>query len=91
MKRSMIVLALVVAVVIGLGFYRQWFSVASEKTDDKSHVTFSADSTKIKADEKKVVEKVEGLGTRAKEKNAASTEKTKEQTAAPAQPAESAK
>ena len=88
MKRVMIVLALVVAVVVGVGFYRQWFSVASDKADDKSHVTFSADSAKIKDDEKKVVAKVESLGTRAKV--IAPTEKPKEQATSPVQPSESA-
>jgi hypothetical protein len=90
MKRVMIVLALVVAVVVGIGFYRQWFSVASDKADDKSHVTLSADSAKFKDDEKKVVAKVEALGTRAKDKAVAPTEKTKEQTTAPMQPSEGA-
>jgi hypothetical protein len=90
MKRLMIVLALVVAVVVGLGFYRQWFSVASDKADDKSNVTLRADSAKFKNDEKKVVAKVKALGTRAKDKVIAPTEKTKEQPISPVQPSESA-
>ncbi len=90
MKRVMITLALVVAVVAGLGFYRQWFSVTSDKADDKSHVTLSADSAKFKDDEKKVVEKVEALGTRAKDKVVAPTEKPKQQATSPVQPSESA-
>jgi hypothetical protein len=90
MRRLMIALALVVAVVVGVGFYRQWFSVASDKAEDTSHVTFSADSAKFKDDEKKVVAKVEALGTRAKDKAVAPTEKTKEQATSPVQPSESA-
>jgi hypothetical protein len=86
----MIALALVVAVVVGVGFYRQWFSVASDKAEDTSRVTFSADSAKFKDDEKKVVAKVEALGTRVKDKAIAPTEKNKEQTTSPAQPSESA-
>ena len=90
MRRLIIALVLVVVAVVGVGFYRQWFSVASDKADDKSHVTFSADSAKFKDDEKKVVAKVEALGTRAKDKAIAPTEKTKEQATSPAQPSGSA-
>jgi hypothetical protein len=87
MKRFMICLVVVAACIAGVGFYRGWFLIASDKSDDKSNVTFSADSSKMKDDEKKVVEKVEDLGHRAKDK-AAPTGNAKDQTAGTAQPAE---
>jgi hypothetical protein len=86
MKRFMISLVVVAACIAGIGFYRGWFLVASDKSDDKRNVTFSADSSKMKDDEKKVVEKVEDLGHRAKNKVASPTEKTKVPSAASAQP-----
>jgi hypothetical protein len=86
MKRFMIFLVLVVACLAGLGFYRGWFHVASDNSDDKRNVTFTADSTKMKDDEKKVVEKVKDLGHEAKGKAAAPTEKTKDETVGTAQP-----
>lgn len=69
----------VVACIAGFGFYRGWFHVASETNDDKRNVTFTADSNKIKDDEKKAVEKVHDLEHRVKDKVAAPTEKTKDQ------------
>jgi hypothetical protein len=88
MKRFMIFLVVIAACIAGVGLYRGWFLVASDKSDDKSNVTFSADSSKMKDDEKKVVEKVEGLEHRVKDK-AAPADKAKGQTAGTAQPAES--
>jgi hypothetical protein len=89
MKRFMIFLVVVAACIAGIGFYRGWFLVASDNGDDKRNVTFSADSSKMKDDEKKVVEKVEDLGHRVKDKAASPTDKAKDQTAATAQPPES--
>jgi hypothetical protein len=89
MKRFVIFLVLVVACIAGLGFYRGWFNVTSDSGDDKRNVTFTADPTKIKEDEKQVVEKVQNLGHKAKDKVAAPTEKTKDQTARTVKPAQS--
>jgi hypothetical protein len=88
MKRFMIFLVLVVACVAGLGFYRGWFQVASETNDDKRNVTFTADPSKIKDDEQKVVEKVKDMGHQVKGKAAASTEKNEDQTARTAPPSQ---
>ena len=89
MKRFVIFLVLVMACVVGLGFYRGWFSVASNTDDAKRNVTFTADPTKIREDENKVVEKVQDLGHQAKDKTAAPTEKTKDLTARTVQPSQS--
>jgi len=83
MKRFVIFLVLVVACIAGLGFYRGWFNVTSDSGDDKRNVTFTADPTKIKEDEKKVVDKVQDLGHRVKDKDAAATNKSKDQTVTP--------
>jgi hypothetical protein len=88
MKRFMI-LVVIVACIAGLGFYRGWFHVGSDANDDKRSVTFTADPNKIKDDEKQVVEKVKDLGHQAKGKAAASTGKTKDETASTAQRPES--
>jgi hypothetical protein len=89
MKRFMVSLVVVAACIAGIGFYRGWFLVASDSSDDKRNVTFSADSSKMKDDEKKVVEKVEGLGHGAKDKTASPTDKTKVPSAGTSQPPES--
>jgi hypothetical protein len=87
MKRFLIGLVLVGVCVAGVGLYRGWFQVTSEAANDQRNVTFSADATKIKEDEKKVVQKVKGLEGQVKGKSGASTEKSDDQTAPPAQPA----
>jgi hypothetical protein len=89
MKRFMVSLVVVAACIAGIGFYRGWFLVASDSSDDKRNVTFSADSSKMKDDEKKVVDKVQDLGHRAKDKAAVPTDKTKVPSAGTSQPPES--
>jgi hypothetical protein len=83
MKQFAIFVVLVVACIAGVGFYRGWFHVASDTDAAKRNVTFTADPTKIKEDEKKVVDKVQDLGHRVKDKDAAATNKSKDQTVTP--------
>ena len=60
MNRILIVLVLIVAGAIGLGYYLGWFRFDSEKTDGQTHITLTVDQKKIQEDEKKAVEKVQG-------------------------------
>jgi hypothetical protein len=62
MKSILIVLVLIVVGVVCLGFYLGWFHVGSDSSDGKTHVTFTVDQNKIKADENKALEKVQGIG-----------------------------
>jgi hypothetical protein len=80
MKRFLIGLVLVGVCVAGVGLYRGWFQVTSEAANDQRNVTFSADSNKIKEDEKKVVQEVKDLGNHVKAKSGTPTEKSKDQT-----------
>jgi len=89
MKQFAIFVVLVVACIAGLGFYRGWFHVASETDTDKRSVTFTADPAQIKQDEKQVVDKVQDMGHRVKEKGAALADKSKDKTPEPAQPSPS--
>jgi hypothetical protein len=75
MRRFIVFLVVVVACIAGLGFYRGWFQVGSETNDDKRNVTFTADPSKIKDDENKVVEKVRDLGHETKDRVATAAEK----------------
>ncbi len=76
MNRLLIVVVLVVVGIVGLGFYRGWFHVGSEKADGKSNVTLSVDTAKIKEDKKTVVADVQNLGSQIKGKVAGSSEKS---------------
>lgn len=73
MRRLMMVLILLVAVVAAVGFYRGWFTVAWEKTDNGGQVTGTVDKDKIEADKKRATEEVHHLGE--SKANAGSTTK----------------
>jgi len=66
--RFLIVMLFIVAGVVGLGFYRGWFHVSSDRSADKSNVTLTVDKDKVKQDAK---EKVHSAGDRAGDKAAA--------------------
>jgi hypothetical protein len=60
--RMLIVLVLILAGVAGLGFYRGWFQMTSDRSADKSNVTVTVDKEKMQEDKQKAVEKVQDLG-----------------------------
>ena len=61
MARMLLVFALIVAVIAGLGFYMGWFHFSSGSDDNNAHVTVSVD-------------KVQDLGQQAKDKVATTTQ-----------------
>jgi len=74
MKWFVVVFVLLVAGVVGLGFYQGWFHYSTDDAGDRPSVTVGVDKNKIQADEKKV----EGLGEKAKEDAAGRTGKVKD-------------
>ncbi len=62
MRRLFGVLVLLVIAVAVVGFYRGWFSVAWDKTDNGGKVTGTVDKDKIEADKKRAAEEVHRLG-----------------------------
>jgi hypothetical protein len=73
MKNFVIGLALIVAGVVGLGFYRGWIHFTSDKVADKPSVTVTVDKGKIHDDKDKAV----NAAQTAKDKAMATTEKSK--------------
>ena len=73
MKRFLIGLVLIVAGVVGLGFYRGWIHLSSERAADKPRVTVTVDKEKMRDDKDKAVE----AAHTAKDKVAPTTEKSK--------------
>jgi hypothetical protein len=76
MKALLILFVALVAGIAGLGFYRGWFSFASDSADAKSHITLSMDKGKMQADEKTAIAKVEDFGRQVKDMAAPSARKT---------------
>jgi hypothetical protein len=74
--RFLIVLLLIVAGVVALGFYRGWFQLTSDKAADTSNVTFTVDKEKMQQDKQKAQEKVQGH--RAEDKAVPATANTRD-------------
>lgn len=75
MKALLVVVVLLVAGMAGLGFYRGWFSFASDSAGARSNVTLTVDQDKFQEDRKAATESVQGLGRQAKDKVAGPGEK----------------
>ena len=73
MKRLLVVVVLLVAGIVGLGFYRGWFRFSTDNTDPNVNATITVDKDKIQADK----EKVHDLGQEAQEKTGDRTDKVK--------------
>jgi hypothetical protein len=80
MKKLFLVIAVVGAGIVGLGFYQGWFLVASTKDDGKSNVTLSVDTDKFQEDRKTAQQRVQAVGTQIKDTVAGPSEKTMEGT-----------
>jgi len=78
MLRAFLVLALIVAVVGGLGFYMGWFHFSSGSDGNNAHVTVSVDKGQMQKDKDRAVDKVQDLGEQAKDKVATTTQKAQD-------------
>lgn len=76
MQRLLIVLVLVGAGIVGLGFYQGWFHIGSDKAGGKSNVTLSVDTDKFQQDRKTAVAEVKDLGHQVKDRIAGPTPET---------------
>ncbi len=70
MNRLFAFLVVLVLCVVGIGFYRSWFTVTSPSSDSESHkvnVSVTVDPDKVKADAETVKEKAVELTDQAME------------------------
>ena len=63
--RMFVGLLLVVALIVGLGFYRGWFRVSSDRSPAESNVTVTVDKDKVQRDANDAKEKVQSTGDKA--------------------------
>jgi hypothetical protein len=77
MRKLVLTLLVVAGIVIGLGFYPNWFSWAPKGGDDQTHNPVTVDKEKIQSDVQKGQEKVKVLTEKGKEKAKDLTEKAK--------------
>jgi len=52
--------------LVGVGFYQGWFHFSTMSTDQTSSATITVDQDKLRADEGKAREKMEGFGQKTK-------------------------
>jgi hypothetical protein len=83
MKNLLVVLVLLGAVAIGLGFYLGWFHFSKGGGDEKANPTITVDQEKIKADTEKAKEKAQEAVKKAKEKVVGATAKGHKEAAQP--------
>ena len=77
MKGTIFVIVLIIAGVVGLGFYMGWFEMSSKSDDNKASVTLSVDRGKLQEDKDKGASKVEDAGEQLKDKAESTAEKLK--------------
>ncbi len=85
-KGMFIALVLVVAAVIGLGFYRGWWNFASDSTGAKVHLNVTVDKDKIQEDKKNGLGRVQDFGHQVKDRVTVPTKKSKDEAAPSMQP-----
>jgi hypothetical protein len=78
MRKVLLALFVMAAVVIGLGFYLKWFSLTPKGEEDNTNVPIKVNKEKIKTDVEKGKEKTKDLSEKGKEKVKDLTEKGKE-------------
>jgi hypothetical protein len=79
MRRLLLVLVLIVAGVVGLGFYQGWFHLAKGGTDGKPNVSVTVDKEKIEQDKARAKDKVKSLEQKVGEKTNTGTKGSKEE------------
>jgi hypothetical protein len=75
MRAILVVIVLLIVGIVGLGFYRGWFLMSSNRDseDQKVNTTFTVDEEKIQEDK----EKLQGFVDRAKDEPDETSEETK--------------
>jgi hypothetical protein len=61
-KRFLFVIVLLVAGVLALGYYREWFKFSSVSSDQSTDIHVTVDKNKVNEDEEKAKEKLKELG-----------------------------
>jgi hypothetical protein len=73
MKRLLIVIVLLVAVGVTVGYYREWFHFSTDGTDGTARPSITVDQEKIKADEDRAKAAARDFEQKVKEKVSAAT------------------
>jgi hypothetical protein len=78
MRALMFVAVFLVVCIAGVGFYRGWFQLSTDTSDQKPSATITVDKDKIRADEKKAKEEMPDFGQKTKEQAGGPADKARE-------------
>jgi hypothetical protein len=78
MRGLLALCVLVVIAVVVVGYYRDWFTVASTNDEQKTNIEVTVDKQKIKEDERRAKEKIQKVGSQIKEEAGKLSEKVRE-------------
>jgi hypothetical protein len=74
--RHLLVILLVLAVgTAGVGYYRGWFTIATEESPQTMDITVGVDKEKVRADKEQAQEELKKLADRVTDKDKASVSK----------------
>ena len=62
MKRLLMILAVLAAVMVGIGFYRGWFEVARQDTPAQTDINVKVHKERIEQDTERAAEKAREVG-----------------------------
>ncbi len=68
MKNLIVLVVLLVVGIAGFGFYRGWFHLSQNGTEQQPSATVTVDRNKLREDERKAKDKAQGLEQEAKKK-----------------------
>jgi hypothetical protein len=68
MRNLGVVFVLLMVGIVGLGFYRGWFQLSTDRVSQKPSATITVDKGKIRADEQKAKDEMQGFGKAVKQK-----------------------
>jgi predicted negative regulator of RcsB-dependent stress response len=74
MMKFLGVLVVLAVIVLGVGYYLNWFQFSTASQGDKGSLTLEVDKQKIEADKQKAQEKLKGLGNKSKDSPPADSE-----------------
>jgi hypothetical protein len=77
MRTLVFVAVLFLVAIAGVGFYRGWFQLSTDTASQRPSATITMDKDKIRADEKKAKDEMQGFRQAAKEKTGQWADKAK--------------
>jgi hypothetical protein len=78
MRKLMFVIVLLVVGIAGLGYYRGWFALSTNNTDQMPSATITVNKEKFNEDRQRTRDEVQGVGQKAKKEVGELTGKAKE-------------